>query len=308
MSAYNAQTYIAEAIESVLNQTFTDFEFIIINDGSTDETEKIITRYNDNRIRYFSQENTGVSKALNIGLNMAEGKYIAKLDADDVCYPTRFQEQYDFMENNPDYVVCGSYADVIDDNGNYIYTFNKIASLNDDIQKEMIYKNSIIHSSSFYLRTAALSVGGYYEPIRQYFEDYMFFSKLITIGKAFNFKKALIKYRVTPGSISIRTKNRKYNKLVHNVILRGYITEDEKVFLFSYRKKKAKKNVQLSNHYLALSKLYLLHKGDIKSTKNYYLKALKINPFNLNIFITTLYLLLLMIQKVGYFLKSALIG
>lgn len=292
MSAYNAETYIAEAIESVLNQTFTDFEFLIINDGSTDETEKTITCYKDNRIRYYSQENTGVSKALNIGLNMAEGKYIAKLDADDVCYPTRFQEQYDFMENNPDYVVCGSYADVIDENGNYIYTFNKIASLNDDIQKEMIYKNSIIHSSSFYLRTAALSVGGYYEPIRQYFEDYMFFSKLITIGKAFNFKKALIKYRVTPGSISIRTKNRKYNKLVHNVILRGYITEDEKVFLFTYRKKKAKKNVQLSNHYVTLSRLILLHRRDINNSIKYYKKAFKANPYNVNLLLSGLYMII----------------
>jgi len=166
MSAYNAEKYISESIESILNQTFNDFEFIIINDGSTDNTEKIIKSYNDKRIKYISQENIGVSKSLNRGLKIATGKYIAKLDADDVSYPERLEEQFKFMENNPTYVVCGCYADVIDESGNYIYVYNNIPSYDEDIRKTMNYKNCFIHSSTFYRREIALSIGGYYEPIR----------------------------------------------------------------------------------------------------------------------------------------------
>ena len=124
MSAFNAEKYIGETIDSVLGQSFIDFEFIIINDGSTDQTEVIIKKYNDERIRYFYQENSGLSKALNFGLKISEGDYIARIDADDLCYRNRLEIQLEFMENNPDYVVCGSYTDVIDENGKFIYQYS----------------------------------------------------------------------------------------------------------------------------------------------------------------------------------------
>lgn len=275
MSAYNAEKYINESIESILNQTFNDFEFIIINDGSTDNTEKIIKSYNDNRIKYISQENIGISKSLNKGLKIATGKYIAKLDSDDVSYPERLEEQFKFMENNPTYVVCGSYADVIDESGNYIYVYNNIPSDDKEIKKTMNYKNCFIHSSTFYRREIALSIGGYYEPIRQYFEDYMFFYQILKKGKGYNIKKPLIKYRIVPNSITSRYKNKKYKQLINSVVKRGYITEDEKKFLFSYNSKKKSKNIQLFNYYLRLCRLILIHQNNYKKASKYFIKAIQ---------------------------------
>ena len=292
MSAFNAEKYIGETIDSVLGQSFIDFEFIIINDGSTDQTEVIIKKYNDERIRYFYQENSGLSKALNFGLKISEGDYIARIDADDLCYRNRLEIQLEFMENNPDYVVCGSYTDVIDENGKFIYQYSGIPSLNKDIQLEMKIKNCIVHSSSFYTRDAALKINGYYEPIKQYFEDYMFFSQIIKIGKAFNFDYSLIKYRVTPGSISTRTKDKKYDKLVKDVIKRGFILDDEKVYLFSLKAKKSKKYIQLSNHYLTLSRLILTYQKDYVNSILSFTQAVKIYPFNMNILYTAGFLII----------------
>ncbi|MDD4353774.1 MAG: glycosyltransferase family A protein, partial [Candidatus Nanoarchaeia archaeon] len=120
MSAYNTERYIAEAIESILNQTFKDFEFIIIDDGSTDDSLKIIKRYvkKDRRIKLIhNKKNIGLTKSLNKGLKIAKGQYIARMDADDISLPQRFQIQYDFLEKNKDIFLIGTTAFLIDDKG-----------------------------------------------------------------------------------------------------------------------------------------------------------------------------------------------
>lgn len=109
MPAYNSEKYIAEAIDSILNQTYTDFEFIIINDGSNDRTERIIKSYKDTRIKYFANEkNKGIVYTLNKGLQLAKGDYIVRMDSDDISKETRIQKQIDFMENHPKVGVLGT--------------------------------------------------------------------------------------------------------------------------------------------------------------------------------------------------------
>lgn len=109
LPAYNAEKYLHEAIDSILNQTYTNFELIILNDGSTDKTEEIILSYSDPRIRYIKNEqNIRLIRTLNKGIELARGKYIARMDADDISLPNRFQVEYDFMERNPDISVCSS--------------------------------------------------------------------------------------------------------------------------------------------------------------------------------------------------------
>jgi len=109
MPVYNGETHLKEAIDSILNQTFADFEFLIINDGSTDRSEEIILSYEDERIRYIANEvNLGLVKTLNKGLDLASRKYVARMDADDIAMPHRFEKQIDFMENNPEIVASGS--------------------------------------------------------------------------------------------------------------------------------------------------------------------------------------------------------
>lgn len=109
LPAYNAEMYLRESIQSILSQTFTRFELLIINDGSTDKTEDIILSYQDPRIRYVKNEtNLRLIKTLNKGIDLARGKYIARMDADDISLPNRLQEEFDFMEANPNIGACSS--------------------------------------------------------------------------------------------------------------------------------------------------------------------------------------------------------
>src|SRR5215204_3364964 len=122
MSAYNAGRYIGEAIDSVLKQTFTDFELIIINDGSTDDTESVVRSFGDPRIVLVGQSNEGIAAALNTGLVRARADLVARFDADDVCYPHRLEQQYHFLRAHPEYAIVGTAADYVDKGGDYIFT------------------------------------------------------------------------------------------------------------------------------------------------------------------------------------------
>ena len=108
MPVYNCEKYLRESIESILNQTFKDFEFLIINDGSSDKSAEIVESYNDNRINFVQNEkNIGLAASLNRGLDIAKGEYIARMDADDISLPERLEKQVRFMETNPQIGICG---------------------------------------------------------------------------------------------------------------------------------------------------------------------------------------------------------
>src|SRR4030067_2908226 len=111
MPVHNGETFLREAIDSVLNQTFTDYEFIIIDDASKDTTADIIKSYTDPRINYIKNDNNfGVTRSLNIGLKLARGKYIARMDHDDVSLPERLETQAAFLNQHPEIVACNSFA------------------------------------------------------------------------------------------------------------------------------------------------------------------------------------------------------
>ncbi len=127
MPVHNGEKYLQEAIDSILNQTFTDFEFIILNDGSTDKTEEIILSYDDPRIVYVkNEENLQIVKTLNKGIALAKGKYIARMDADDISMPERLEKQVRYMEEHLEVDVCGSFLDTMGEGvkryWNYPYT------------------------------------------------------------------------------------------------------------------------------------------------------------------------------------------
>ena len=118
--AYNHERYVGEAIRSVLDQTYREFELIIINDGSTDSTETEILRFNDDRIRYYSQENRGLSATLNRGIELARGEFFNFLPSDDVFYPEKLEVQLRVFEGNPDLGVVFSYPQLVDAQGKEI--------------------------------------------------------------------------------------------------------------------------------------------------------------------------------------------
>jgi glycosyltransferase involved in cell wall biosynthesis len=303
MSVYNGDRYLSEAIESVLKQSFMDFEFLIIDDGSTDNSKKIIEGYSDNRIKYFYKQNTGVSKSLNYGLKIAKGKYIARLDADDICYEHRLKEQYNFMETYSEYVLCGSTCDVVDINNDFIYKYIDIPFANEEIIRIMKKKNCFVHSSTFYRKNIALKIGGYYEPIRQYFEDYMFFYEIIKHGKSYNFRDSLIRYRVVPGSISSVFYSYSTKKVILNIVKNGFATEEQINFLNKTKRLNNEKR-KLSNYHCKIFRLLLGHQLNFKKSFFHLFKAISIDPSNFNSYASFIYSLQLVFN---FFRKRAIL-
>ena len=172
MPAYNAANYIGEAIDSVLQQSFDDFELLIINDGSTDNTTQVIRSYNDTRIILIDHHvNHGIAAALNTGLSKAGGKYIARFDADDICSPERLQEQVSFLDNHPDYVLTGSDAEYISENGEHLFYFKCFSHNNEQLLHKIYSQCPFIHSSVMYRINPVIEAGGY-SLYAHNFEDY----------------------------------------------------------------------------------------------------------------------------------------
>lgn len=193
LPVYNGQTYLAEAIESVLNQSYTKFELIIINDGSSDSSDEIIRSFKDSRIKYLHQQNKGLGATLNEGLKLASGSFIARQDQDDLSYPKRFEKQISFLEKHPEIIMCGTWARIIKENdGNA--AFHKHSSNSALLHLDMLFDNPFVHSSVMF-RKEALNKAGYYTIDRNVYEDYDLWSRFLQYGQLANLPEVLLDYR-----------------------------------------------------------------------------------------------------------------
>lgn len=199
MGVYNGEKYLSRAISSVLEQTFTDFEFIIINDGSTDHSPEIIRNFNDPRIRLLEQENKGLVASLNRGFEEARAPLIARIDADDICFKDRLEIQKSFMDNHPEVVVAGSAFELIDDREATLEIFNPMP---DDIhiRRELFLRNPFGHGTIMMRKQAFETAGGYSDvgPV----EDYDLWLRMAPLGKLGNLQSTLYKWRVNLEGIS----------------------------------------------------------------------------------------------------------
>lgn len=206
MGAYNAEKFLKEAIDSILNQTFEDFEFIIVNDGSTDGTQAILDSYHDSRmIIIINEENLGRSGARNKAINISKGEYIAIMDADDISLPKRLEREVNFLDSHNDIAAVGSYFFDINEKGR-IAGIVKFLTESDDI-KEMLPRGNIIENSTAMLRKSCLEiVGGYREEFKGA-EDYDLFLRLSEYFKLANLKEPLFKRRINLASFSVAYKS-----------------------------------------------------------------------------------------------------
>ena len=215
MPAYNAEKYVALAIESILNQTFSDFEFIIINDASTDRTWEIIQEYakKDDRVVAIKNEtNLKTSKALNVGLLIAKGKYVVRMDADDWSYPDRLEKQCEFMELNPGVVVSGGAIEVCDAKMNILNQRNY--NYDDNSIREKIFRyNQFCHPATIWRRDIIALAGGYNEDI-SLTQDYDIYFRMGKFGEFANLPNVIHKLRIHNGASSIKTtKEQEMNAL-----------------------------------------------------------------------------------------------
>jgi glycosyltransferase involved in cell wall biosynthesis len=201
MPAYNAAKYLGTSIQSILNQTYSDFEFIIINDTSTDNTAQILSKYQaiDSRISIITHtKNTGIVGALNDGLDVAVGKYIARMDDDDISMPDRFEKQIEFLESNSDTFLIGTGAMLIDEEGNDL-RFKQVLTGSEQVKKAIEKVNAPIHPSIMFRN----GFGYKYRSKIINAEDLDLYLRLILDGKVIdNLNLPLIKYRLRPNSLS----------------------------------------------------------------------------------------------------------
>jgi glycosyltransferase involved in cell wall biosynthesis len=205
MPVYNAERFVSDAIESILGQTMKDFEFLILDDGSTDGSLCIMRRYADEdaRVRVISRPNTGIVGALNEMIGEARGELIARMDADDVARADRFELQVRFLEENPDCVLVGSRVLVIDSDGDPLAVLPTPLS-HEEIENGLLnFRGQLVHHPATMIRRQSLLKIGGYRPECREAEDLDLFLRLAEIGRIVNLVEPLLNYREHFGKSSV---------------------------------------------------------------------------------------------------------
>ena len=280
MPAYNAGLYIAEAITSVLVQTFHDFELLIINDGSTDNTVDVIKSFQDERIVLINQENKGVAAALNKGLTHARAELIARFDADDRCFPFRLEQQYNFMVANPDHVIVGSAAEYMDAAGNYIFTQYPAATSDTEIKDLPFDVCPFIHASVCYKKSVVQCVG--YNEYAHSFEDHLLWQQLKFVGQVHNMSEPLLCVRLNPGSLTMdeRKRPREFHTIKHRVLQSGTITVSEADQLLELIRAQDNPVTKEGAYYSLLAKKFLWNNYNPVKARSHVRKAILLNAFD----------------------------
>jgi glycosyltransferase involved in cell wall biosynthesis len=239
MPVYNCELYIQEALESILHQTYSDFEFLIVDDASNDETVSIIKKYDDPRIQLIEKPlNTGYTNSLNYGLTIAKGKYIARMDGDDISFPERFFKQVSYLEANPDVVLCGTSYKIIGNNKKLSFPEN-----HDAIKLALLRGNCIAHPSVMIRKKILDDFSIIYDTSKEPAEDYDMWVRLLSIGELHIIQDVLLEYRIYNTQVSKkRAEEQKKNDIKIKFLLFNHldiiIEADELNFLINFYKEK----------------------------------------------------------------------
>lgn len=203
LPVYNGENHLTECIESILNQTYQNFEFIIVDDASTDTTPEILNKYSDKdrRILIFThQKNQKQTAAANTAIKNAKGPFLARMDADDVALSIRLEKQVQFMLDNPNVGLVGSWVDIIDDNGEIIKIW-KTLSTNGILDWNLLFGTSFAHSSAMMRTEIVKQVGNYQSPEA---EDYDLWSRISYVSNVANIQEVLQQKRVWHGQLALK--------------------------------------------------------------------------------------------------------
>lgn len=262
MPVFNSQQYAAQAIESVLSQTYSDFEFLIIDDGSDDSSVEIIKSYKDDRIRFFKREHQGISAQLNFGIKSAGGMYIARMDADDISVNTRLQRQTDFLKTHRQYQIVGSNIQCIDENEGIIRR-KRFPEGHDEVAFQMPLIQSVCHPALMCL--SSVLKDNLYSEKYPYSEDLELFLRLIEKGYRFhNLQEYLYLYRIVEGRNSIRAIQKS------NCYELG-LTHISKIHPASMNRKE----MYVLNYKLGILEYYM---GSVSKARRHFVRAFTCSP------------------------------
>lgn len=203
MPVYNARPYLEEAVLSILSQTFEDFEFIIINDGSTDGTKEVLERFadRDDRVRLVHQENRGLVTSLNRGLDTARGSFVARMDGDDISHPERFERQVEFLHSHPEVGGVGTQIKYVDAGGRVTGTW-PLPTDPGMVSWKLLFNSCLCHSSTMIRRALLNELGGYAE-WAYLAEDYELWTRIVQVSRLANLPETLLKFRRHEGSVTV---------------------------------------------------------------------------------------------------------
>ncbi|MBN1796321.1 MAG: glycosyltransferase [Sedimentisphaerales bacterium] len=202
MAAHNGEKYIGQALQSIYNQSFQDFEVVVVDDAGTDKTSDILLKMKDSRTSiYRNSKNLGLTKSLNIGLKLCRGEFVARMDADDISYPQRFAKQMQFFAEHPDTDVLGCWCHRIDNKGNVRSSYDGRPTEAEDLKKGLLKGNSIAHGTAMVRRKKLVEVGGYNENYR-YSQDHDLWLRLSEIAKLRNLPEYLYGLRFWEDNIT----------------------------------------------------------------------------------------------------------
>ena len=284
MSVFNEGTrerFLREAIESILNQTFADFEFLIVNDGSTDSSLEIIQSYQDKRIRVINnEENIGLTRSLNKAIRQARGEYIARQDADDISLPNRFEEQIKYFEEHPGVALLGTSVYRIDEQGKVLGRIIVPAKPG----RSLLRENQFNHGSTMFKREAVKRLGGYNELLR-YSQDYELWVRLAKYYEVSNLTQVLYGLRfhrenirslkreeaALYGLLAIRLANNDLDKEILEAIkgkgilsLCPYLRKSEKIYLHEI-----------------MADMYMRNDNNVKAARKEYRTIFMLKPFSI---------------------------
>ncbi len=316
MSVFNGEKYLNEAIDSILGQTFKDFEFLIVNDGSTDKTAEILESSNDPRIKIINNEkNIGISKSRNKGLKIAKGKYIAVMDADDISLPLRLEKEVGFLEQNKNIGLVGTNYLIINEEAKALYSVKRIAEYK-ELKLKLLEENQFAHGCIMFRKECIKQVGYYREEFMLAL-DYDFILRISEKFEVSNIQEFLYKWRININSVSVRKKalQDKYALLAIELAkerrqsgkdkLQSLKREEIDKFLDEFiSKDKIQNSKEIAQNYCYWGAI-LLNGKDYKGALQLLSKSLFIRPLrisNLIFFLKTLTVLLL--RKIINILKS----
>ena len=235
LPVYNAEKYVGDTIHSVLQQSFSDFELIAVDDGSRDGSLEILNTFKDDRLKVYHQKNSGLAPTLNTAFRYSSGEYLARIDADDICLPERFCKQVAFLNDNPTIAVVGSAVQYIDDNGEYLA--RSFPSLNVRfIRKQLSRGFGCLAHPTVMMRSEAFRKAGGYNELIGCGEDSVLWATMINLGfLVCNIPTPLVKYRLRSGALSNFKPDAEYEELRRNLFLNCNNLPDELAIAYSKR-------------------------------------------------------------------------
>jgi len=243
----------------------------------------VIRQFKDPRIRVLCKEKEGISVALNTGLQMARATYIARFDADDICMSSRLERQVLFLDGHPAYLVIGSDAEYISENGEHLFHFRCAGHTHREIIGNLYKHCPVIHSAAMYRKEAILRIGGYSLHAHN-FEDHLLWVQLLKTGKCCNLPEPLIKVRINPHSVTIdeRWRGRRFRQLKQGILERGTITQEEGNELQNIILRQDNKKIKEGAYHALCGKKLLAENYRPAKARWHVTRSIYANPFRLD--------------------------